>query len=423
MFIDYVKIKLASGKGGDGGSSFRREKFVPKGGPDGGDGGRGGHIFIRADRSLTTLVDFHFSHLFKSEDGEKGSGALCHGKMGKDLIIKVPPGTIIKDFKTKEIIKDLVKDGDELRMAKGGRGGRGNNHFRTSTRQAPRFHEKGEPGEESELILELKVIADVGIIGLANAGKSTLISGISNAHPKIADYPFTTLSPALGIVVYDDATSFVVADIPGLIEGASRGVGLGFEFLRHIERTKIYIHMIDGSAGAQESYKAYKTVNRELEMYNKKLLEKKQVIAVNKIDLLSKKEIKEIQAVFKSKKIKIYLVSAKGKVGLDKVVDAVYKILIKLPKVVTPEKASFRERNENITTVETVDGGIHRLKNRKMEKYVSMLDFSNNETLEVFRKFLEKNGINDYLKQHGVKEGDIIIIGEKDFVFQEEEDV
>jgi len=417
MFIDYTKIKVRSGKGGDGMATFRREKYVPKGGPDGGDGGRGGHVYIEADRNLTTLIDFHYRQIFTANDGGKGGTSNRHGRNGEDLIIKVPLGTLIRDAKTKKIIKDLVHDGDRINIVGGGRGGRGNARFKSSTHQAPRFYEKGEPGDEKDLILELKILADVGIIGLANAGKSTLLSKISNAHPKIADYPFTTLTPMLGIVRYSDTYSFVLADMPGLIEGASAGKGLGIEFLRHIERIKVYIHLIDGTQ--EEPLAAYNIVNKELKTYNKKLVEKPQVVAVNKADLLSDKEKKKITTQFKKKKIEVLFVSAKEKIGLSNVMNKVYNILKDLPQEVAEEKPDIVFEPPESPALEQVEEGVYRLVSKQAEKYTAMLDFKNFETLEVFRRYLKKTGIEDYLKQNGVKEGDIVILGDKEFEYEE----
>ena len=347
MFIDHSKIKLTSGKGGDGANTFRHEKFTPKGGPDGGDGGRGGHIIFVADRNMTTLIDFHNNKQFKAKEGGKGFGSKMHGRNAVDISLHVPLGTMIKDTRTGLLIKDMTKDKEEFIVAKGGRGGRGNWHFRTSTRQAPTFYEKGEPVEEKEITLELKIMADVGIIGMANAGKSTLLSKISNAHPKIADYPFTTLSPVLGIVKYGDVDSFVVADIPGLIEGASNGKGLGFDFLRHIERTRLYIHVVDPTQGS--AYKCYTMINKELKAYDKKLIKRPQIVVINKTELLSPKEIKQIKADFKKKKIEIDLISAKNNVGLDKVIHKVYKLFKKLEPLPEEKPQVIPELQDRMT--------------------------------------------------------------------------
>ncbi len=416
MFIDHSKIKVISGKGGDGANTFRHEKFTPKGGPDGGDGGRGGHIIFESDRNMTTLIDFHNNKQFKAKEGGKGFGSKMHGRNAEDITLRVPLGTMIKDTRTGLLIKDMTTDKETFIVAKGGRGGRGNWHFRTSTRQAPTFYEKGEPVEEKEITLELKIMADVGIIGMANAGKSTLLSKISNAHPKIADYPFTTLSPVLGIVKYGDVDSFVVADIPGLIEGASHGKGLGFDFLRHIERTRLYIHVVDPTQG--NAYRNYIMINKELKAYDKKLIKRPQIVVVNKTELLSPKEIKQIKADFKKKKIEIDMISAKNNVGLDKVLHKVYKLFKKLEPLPEEMPQAIPEVQDKLW-LEKEDEGVYILRSVKVERFVSMLDFKSDETLLVFRKYLEKEGLNDFFRHNGVEPGDAIIIGDKEFVYEE----
>lgn len=291
MFIDQVKIFVRAGDGGRGCISFRREKFVPRGGPNGGDGGKGGDIIIKSTEDLNTLLDLKYHLHYSAKKGEHGKGKNKHGKDGPDIIIYVPLGTVIKDFKTGEILSDLIEEGMEVMPAKGGRGGKGNAFFATATRQAPRFAQPGEEGEEKWLLLELKLIADVGLIGMPNAGKSTLISVISSAKPKIADYPFTTLTPVLGVVRYGEFKSFVVADIPGLIEGAHKGVGLGFQFLRHVERTSILVHLVDVSEdGPGDPVENFKAINRELGLYSPSLIERHQVVAPNKIDIVGNGE-------------------------------------------------------------------------------------------------------------------------------------
>ena len=285
-FIDQVKVYVKAGDGGRGCVSFRREKFIPRGGPDGGDGGRGGHIIFRARGDLNTLLDFKYRQQYIAKKGQHGMGKNMHGKNGKDLIMPVPVGTLIKDFESGEILCDLTIEGQEFIAAKGGRGGLGNSHFKTSTRQAPRFAQPGEPGEERTLFLELKLLADVGLIGLPNAGKSTLISALSSAKPKIADYPFTTLKPALGVVKYGEFKSFVIADIPGLIEGAHKGTGLGFQFLRHVERTSVLLHLVDISKMAEgDPTDNLEKINKELELYSSELMKKPRAIAGTKLDI------------------------------------------------------------------------------------------------------------------------------------------
>ncbi len=329
-FIDEASILVKAGDGGRGCVSFRREKYVPKGGPDGGDGGKGGDVYIVATSSKNTLLDFHYKRIFKAERGEHGKGKDQHGKNGKDLFIYVPVGTVIKDPKTGEVLADLVEDGQMWLAAKGGRGGRGNARFVSPTRQAPRYAEEGEKGEERELRLELKLIADVGLVGLPNAGKSTLISVISDAKPKIADYPFTTLVPNLGVVKYKDLT-FVVADIPGLIEGAHRGAGLGIQFLKHIERTRLIVHLIDVSTlNREEPLKPYEVIRNELESFSKTLAEKEEIVVFNKIDLLSGEELKHFVDIYKKHiKVPLLSISAIRKDGINNLIRLIVRKLFR----------------------------------------------------------------------------------------------
>jgi GTPase len=332
MLIDYAKITIKSGDGGNGCISFRREKFVPKGGPNGGDGGNGGNVVFKADRSLATLIDFRYKKVYKAERGKHGMGGDKTGKTGKDSVILVPCGSIIKDALTEEILADLVNDGDTYTAAKGGKGGKGNARFATPTNQAPRIAETGGKGEEKEIIVELKLIADVGLVGLPNAGKSTLISKISAAKPKIADYPFTTLQPNLGIVKYKDYSSFVVADIPGLIEGAHLGKGLGIRFLKHIERTKILVFLIDATMIFDKENKTedYDTLIGELRSYDRSLLEKPRIICFTKIDALTEKQIKELNKIkfTKSKdKIPVLKISSISGTNLNMLKDLIWEKL------------------------------------------------------------------------------------------------
>ncbi|UCD35674.1 MAG: GTPase ObgE [Nitrospiraceae bacterium] len=285
-FIDQVKVYVRAGDGGRGCVSFRREKYIPRGGPDGGDGGRGGHVIFRAERDLNTLIDIHYQQQYQAERGQHGLGKNMHGKNGRDLIIPVPAGTLIREFDSGQVLCDLTAEGQEFTAARAGRGGLGNSHFKSATRQAPKFAQPGEPGEEKILLLELKLLADVGLIGLPNAGKSTLISTLSSARPKIADYPFTTLKPVLGVVKYGEFQSFVIADIPGLIEGAHRGAGLGFQFLRHVERTSLLLHLVDISEMAEgDPAVNLEIINRELELYSPQLMKKPQAVAATKLDI------------------------------------------------------------------------------------------------------------------------------------------
>lgn len=326
MFIDYAKIYIKAGNGGDGAVAFRREKYVPKGGPAGGNGGKGGSVIFLADRNLTTLLDFQYKRKYVADDGDPGGSSLKDGKNGQDIIIKIPVGTLIKDAETNEIIFDLDSDQKEFVAVKGGKGGKGNSNFATPTNQTPRFAEPGKPGEEKNIELELKLIADVGLVGFPNAGKSTLISVISEAKPKIADYPFTTLEPNLGIVRYKNYQSITVADIPGIIEGAHLGKGLGLKFLRHIERTKILLIMIDITS--EDYVKDYKTLLGELEKYSKVLSKKKKLVALTKSDLIEPKELKKIrEKKISGYKGEILIFSSATKDGIDKLLDVLWKEL------------------------------------------------------------------------------------------------
>lgn len=324
MFIDTAKIFIKSGKGGNGAVAFRREKFVPKGGPSGGNGGKGGDVIFIADRNLHTLLDFTYKKKYTADDGAPGGSALKDGKNGKDIIIKVPVGTIIKDFETDELIADLTEHEESVIIVKGGKGGKGNSNFATSTNQAPRKAEPGKPGEERFVKLELKLIADIGLVGFPNAGKSTLISAVSAARPKIADYPFTTLEPNLGIVKYKDFNTFVVADIPGIIEGAHEGKGLGHKFLKHIERTKILLILID--IASEDYLKEYKILLNELNEFSDILSDKQKIVAISKCDLLGDEEIKELSHLkFPGADKKVFFISSVSRKGIPKLLDYLWQ--------------------------------------------------------------------------------------------------
>jgi len=330
-FVDEVRIRVESGKGGNGCISFRREKYVPRGGPDGGDGGKGGDIYLQASERKHTLLDFRYQHSFKAPPGKHGQGQNRHGKSGKDLILEVPPGTVIKDLETGEILADLTRPGDKWVAVEGGSGGKGNSRFVSSTRRVPQFAEEGHEGKIKELILELKLLADVGLVGFPNAGKSTLITAISAARPKIADYPFTTLVPHLGVVENSDSPPFVVADIPGLIEGAHQGAGLGMRFLRHIERTRILLHLIDVSqiASSGDPLGPYNQIEHELNSYSDEIRQKQKVIALNKIDLLHDSELLEnLFAVYRQTGHPVVVISALRRDGLQKLVQLLSQMLV-----------------------------------------------------------------------------------------------
>lgn len=328
MFIDYAEIEVKAGDGGNGAVTFRREKYVPKGGPSGGNGGDGGSVYLLADENLSTLLDFRYKRKYYAGKGQPGGSSLKDGKNGEDVIIKVPVGTIIKDADTGKVLFDLTENGQKVLVAKGGKGGKGNSNFATPTRRTPRFAEPGKPGEEKRIILELKLIADVGLVGFPNAGKSTLISAISAARPKIADYPFTTLEPVLGIVQYKDFRSFTVADIPGIIEGAHQGKGLGLKFLRHIERTKILLFMIDITS--DDYQRDFKTLYNELKKYSRKLVDKKILVSLSKADLVEEKEIKKFRKIkFKGIDEPIIIFSAVSGYGIAELLDRLWKALNK----------------------------------------------------------------------------------------------
>lgn len=327
MFIDYATIYVKAGKGGNGIVSFRREKYIPKGGPDGGNGGDGGNVIFRADKHLNTLLDFRYKKHYKAGDGENGKSSNKYGKKGEDVIIRVPCGTVIKDATTDELLADMVLDKQQAIIARGGKGGRGNAEFATSTNQAPRFAEKGKDGEEKKIELELKLLADVGLVGFPNAGKSTLISVISAAKPKIADYPFTTLVPNLGIVKVDEFKSFVVADMPGLIEGAHSGKGLGIQFLRHIERTRVIAFLIDCTS--EDIKGSYQILKNEIKLFNKEMISKPQIVVITKIDLIDKTQLDKIKKIkFNDKQIKnFFYISAVTNSGIPELIKSMWKLL------------------------------------------------------------------------------------------------
>ena len=335
MFTDYTKIIIKSGDGGNGAATFRREKYVAAGGPDGGDGGNGGDIYFQVDKDKNTLIDFRYNKKFKAENGEKGSGNHCNGKYGENLYIKVPIGTVIKDAQTGKIVADLSEPNQTELILKGGRGGRGNSHFATATRQAPRFSEDGEKGEEKEIILELKLLADVGLLGFPNVGKSTFLSSVTAARPKIANYHFTTLEPNLGVVKTKNGDGFVIADIPGIIEGASEGVGLGFQFLRHVERTRLLLHFLDVSGQEDRNpVEDFYAINKELQKYSDKLSKRKQIIVANKIDAIGDdtERLQQVEQLAKKENCELYKISAVTKQGVQELIDYVSKTFKTLPK-------------------------------------------------------------------------------------------
>ena len=413
MFTDYAKITIKSGNGGDGAVTFRREKYVAAGGPDGGDGGRGGSIYFRVDPNANTLVDFRYTKKFKAENGENGSGGHKYGKSGQDLYINVPIGTIIKDAETGKIVADLSHEGQEELVLKGGRGGKGNSHFATATRQVPRFAQAGEDGEEKEIILELKLLADVGLLGFPNVGKSTFLSIVTDAKPKIANYHFTTIEPNLGVVKTEHGDSFVIADIPGIIEGASEGIGLGIQFLRHVERTRLLLHVIDVSGvEGRNPVQDFYTINEELKNYSEKLSKRKQIIVANKIDIMQDETgYKELEALAKKEGLEIYKISGATGEGITKLLDRVVEVLKTLPKeevVEVEERVLYTlEEDENQFTVRK-ENDEFIIEGKAINRLMGRINIDDNESMYYFQKSLKNLGIEDELKRQGIKEGDIV---------------
>lgn len=420
MFIDEASIQVKAGNGGDGAVSFRRERFVPRGGPDGGDGGRGGSVYLRATNDLNTLYSFHHKQRFKAEQGENGTGSRKHGSKGSDLVIAVPVGTVAYDGNGK-VVADLVLPGEEAMVARGGRGGLGNTHFTTSVQQAPRIAQKGEPGEETELRLELRLLADVGLVGLPNAGKSTLLASITAARPKIADYPFTTLVPNLGVVAVAD-TTFVVADIPGLIEGSHQGAGLGLEFLRHITRTRLLVHVVDGTA--VDPLRDLDVVNRELAEYHSSLAEKPQVAAVNKMDLPTARENwPGLSGVLKKRGIESVPISAATGEGVRELVNLVAAMLKEMgPPVVEGEEAGLKVYRLEESTEEgiaiTREDEAFRITGRAAERAAALTNVDTPEGMAVLRSRLTRLGVEKMLSKAGAKAGDQIRVGDAEFTWE-----
>lgn len=414
MFTDYVKIIAKAGNGGDGAISFRREKYVAAGGPDGGDGGKGGDIYFEVDPNSNTLIDFRFKKNFKAENGNNGEGNNKYGRGGEDLTIKVPIGTVIKDATTERILADLSHPEQKELVLKGGKGGKGNSHFATSTRQAPRFSQDGENGEEKELILELKLLADVGLIGFPNVGKSTFLGKTTSATPKIADYHFTTLEPNLGVVKTNYGDSFVIADIPGIIEGASEGIGLGLQFLRHIERTRLLLHIIDvsGSEG-RNPVEDFKKINEELQKYSDKLSKRTQIIVANKIDSMQNEETyNDLEKLAKEKKLEIFKISAITGDGVNSLIKRVAELLKTLPKedlLEYEDKKVYKLEEKDDYTIRKQDN-MYIIEGEPVERIMRKVNIGDNESLYYFQKSLDALGVNQRLKEMGVKEGDIVKI-------------
>lgn len=427
MFVDHVKIYVKAGDGGDGMVAFRREKYVPNGGPAGGDGGHGGNVVFEVEEGLRTLMDFRYKRQFKADRGEHGMSKGMHGRKSEDLVVKVPPGTVVMNAETKAVIADLVEHGQRAVVAKAGRGGRGNCRFATPSNPAPELAEKGEPGEELELILELKVLADVGLVGFPSVGKSTLLSVVSSAKPKIGAYHFTTIVPNLGMVETDDGRSFAMADLPGLIEGAHQGVGLGMQFLRHIERTRVIVHIIDMSGiEGRDPYDDYVTINNELEQYNLRLLERPQIIVANKMDMPG---AEENLVEFKKKigeDVKVFPISAVSRQGLKPLLFEIADLLEVTPEFLLYElddeqsdaTVLYKHKKQSDEFVITRDDdGAFVLSGNTIERLFKMTDFSREDGIRRFARQLRAMGVDEALRERGAENGDIVRLLEFEFDF------
>ena len=422
MFTDYTKIIVKSGDGGNGAITFRREKYVASGGPDGGDGGKGGDVYFVVDPDQNTLINFRYNKKYKAQNGENGSGNRCFGKSGEDLYIKVPRGTVIKDAESLKVIADLSEEGQCELVFPGGRGGKGNSHFATATRQAPRFAQGGEKGIEKEVILELKLIADVGLVGFPNVGKSTILSMVTSARPKIADYHFTTLEPNLGVVKTEYGDSFVIADIPGIIEGASQGVGLGLKFLRHIERTRLLLHVIDVSGSENRNpVEDFKIINDELKKYSEKLATRKQIIVANKIDAMQDETLyKDLEKLAKKENIKIFKTSSATGEGLKELFKYVSEVIKTLPKetiVEGDERVVYTLKDDNDEFEIIKENGEFIVQGPAVDRLMGRVNLEDNESLYYFQKTLRNLGIEEALKQKGVQEGDTVRFNDWEFAW------
>ena len=424
MFIDRAKISIKAGDGGDGMSSFRREKYAPKGGPNGGDGGRGGDIVFLADRNMNTLLDFRYKKKFKAQKGGDGEDTNKFGRHAEAVVVKVPVGTLVFDEETDELIADLVEDGQTAIVGRGGRGGRGNARFANSVNRAPTFAEHGEPGEERNLRMELKLLADVGLVGYPSVGKSSIIATVSAARPDIAAYHFTTLTPVLGIVKIDDQTNFVMADIPGLIEGAHEGKGLGHDFLRHIERTRLIVHVLDVSGmEGRDPMEDYRKINKELAAYNERLASRPQIIAANKMDLPDARSYyPAIEATLKAEGREVFPVSAATGEGLQPLVQRIAEMLATLPKediTDTTVIPAVVDDGSPDFTIRRDDSGAFIVEGKNVERLVAMTRFHDEESLRRFQNILRRNGIDEALRKRGIKDGDTVRIREMEFEFSE----
>lgn len=421
MFVDIAKIKIKAGNGGNGAVSFRREKYVAAGGPDGGDGGKGGNIVFQVNDNLATLSDFRYKRKYTAPNGSDGSGGKKNGKKGEDLIIYVPRGTIIREAESGAVMADMSGD-EPFIAAKGGRGGWGNPHFATPTRQVPRFAKDGTPGEEWEVSLELKLLADVGLLGYPNVGKSTFISVVSEAKPIIANYHFTTITPVLGVVSMGEGNSFVIADIPGLIEGAGDGVGLGHEFLRHVERCRLLMHIIDaGASEGRDPIDDFNIINAELEKFNPELAERPQIVVANKIDLASDEQLENLREYFEGRGYEFYTMCAPIQENTDTIINALWNKLKDLPPVKRYEAESvpmelFEKTNDKSFTI-TEREGVYFVEAPWLLKILQRCDLDDYESLQYFQRVLISSGIIDALKERGIEEGDTVSIYDLEFDF------
>ena len=423
MFTDYTKIIIKSGDGGNGAATFRREKYVPAGGPDGGDGGNGASVIFEVDLGLRTLMDFKYQRKYVAEHGEDGSKKRKAGRNGEDLILKVPPGTIIRDEATGLVIADLKEEGDRAVVAKGGRGGKGNQHFANAVRQAPAFARSGSDGVEKWVVLELKMIADVGLLGFPNVGKSTFLSVVTKAKPKIANYHFTTLTPNLGVVQTKFGESFVLADIPGLIEGAAEGVGLGHDFLRHVERTKVLIHIVDISGlEGRDALDDFDKINGELKLYNEKLATRPQVVVANKMDILEDESIfDEFKNELEGRGYKVFKMSAATRQGVDDVIAYVSELLREAEEIeLVSEEEMFRPELDEVQDEGLqidIEDGVYVVTGKSLRRIMYSVNFDDMESLQYFQKAMESQGVFDRLREMGIEDGDTVRIYEIEFEF------
>ncbi len=424
MFTDKAKIFIKAGNGGNGAIAFHREKYVAAGGPDGGDGGNGGNVIFQVDLGLSTLMDFRYKRKYAAKSGGDGAGNKCNGKKGEDILINVPLGTLVRDAKTNKILADLSNPEEKVILARGGSGGWGNSHFATATRQAPNFARNGKPGMEREVILELKLLADVGLVGFPNVGKSTILSKTTKADPKIANYHFTTLDPNLGVVELGQEMSFVLADIPGIIEGASEGVGLGHDFLRHIERTRLLIHVVDVSGiEGRNPLEDFDTINSELSKYNMELEERPQIVAANKTDILQDMEMyEEFKKELEDRGYKVFEISAATGKGVEELMKYTFTQLTKLPpiQIYEPEmdiaEDMFEETAGGGFEI-SIEGGVYVVSGSWIEAVGGSVNFSDEESLQFFQRALKNRGVIDALVDAGIKEGETVRIGDLEFDF------